>query len=144
LNVLSDRINLNSSHTVSGKPLINNKIPCTSHVFGKIGAYVMQDDVLFTYFSPRQALHFAARLKLSIPFDKQDRKVEQLLQELGLEEVADQFIGNLARKCLSGGERKRTSIGVELITNPSIIFLDEPTSGLDSFTAYRICKILKK
>lgn len=76
LNVLSDRINTNSSHIVSGKPLINHKIPCSAHVFGKIGAYVMQDDVLFTYFSPRQALRFAARLKLSIPFDKQDRKVE--------------------------------------------------------------------
>lgn len=45
-------------------------------------------------------------------------------------------------KTLSGGERKRTAIGVELITDPKIIFLDEPTSGLDSFTALKIVKIL--
>ena len=52
------------------------------------------------------------------------------------------MIGNERRKVISGGERKRTSIGVELITDPQMIMLDEPTSGLDSFTAFRICKVL--
>lgn len=53
------------------------------------------------------------------------------------------MIGTTEKKTISGGERKRTSIGVELITNPSVILLDEPTSGLDSFMAKRICKILQ-
>jgi ABC-type multidrug transport system ATPase subunit len=56
--------------------------------------------------------------------------------------VADTLIGNMKRKSLSGGERKRTAIGVELITDPSLILLDEPTSGLDSFKALGIVTLL--
>ena len=52
------------------------------------------------------------------------------------------MVGNIFIKGLSGGEKKRTAIGVEMITNPKIIFLDEPTSGLDSFTALKIVKLL--
>jgi len=51
-------------------------------------------------------------------------------------------VGSALKKTISGGERKRTAIGVELITNPSVILLDEPTSGLDSFMAKSLCKIL--
>ena len=54
------------------------------------------------------------------------------------------MIGNTRFKSLSGGERKRTAIGVELITDPSMILLDEPTSGLDSFKALSIVKLLEK
>ncbi len=55
--------------------------------------------------------------------------------ELGLTHVADTAVGSTKKKTISGGERKRTAIGVELITDPSMILLDEPTSGLDSFKA---------
>ena len=54
------------------------------------------------------------------------------------------MVGHERKKVLSGGERKRTAIGVELITDPQMVMLDEPTSGLDSFTAFRICKVLQK
>ena len=57
---------------------------------------------------------------------------------------ADTRIGNVMLRGISGGERKRTSIGVELLTNPSMIFLDEPTTGLDSSTAYNVINLLKK
>jgi len=70
--------------------------------------------------------------------------VEELLKELGLISVSDTLIGNTRFKSLSGGERKRTAIGVELISDPSMILLDEPTSGLDSFKALSIVKLLKK
>lgn len=68
--------------------------------------------------------------------------MEDLLKDLGLMQCADTPIGSAFKKTLSGGERKRTAIGVELITDPSIIFLDEPTSGLDSFKAFNIVKLL--
>ena len=58
--------------------------------------------------------------------------------------MADTIIGSVQKKVLSGGERKRTAIGVELITDPSILLLDEPTSGLDSFKALSIVKLLKR
>jgi ABC-type multidrug transport system ATPase subunit len=58
-----------------------------------------------------------------------------LIEELGLTNQADTLIGSVFKKTISGGERKRTAIGVELITDPSLVLLDEPTSGLDSFKA---------
>jgi len=54
------------------------------------------------------------------------------------------MVGSIFQKGMSGGEKKRTAIGVEIITNPKILFLDEPTSGLDSFTALKIVKLLKE
>ena len=56
--------------------------------------------------------------------------------------MVDSQIGDVRRKILSGGERKRTSIGIELVSDPSLIMLDEPTSGLDSFKARSICRLL--
>lgn len=67
-----------------------------------------------------------------------------MLEDLGLLKCADTRIGNVMLRGISGGERKRTSIGVELLTNPSMIFLDEPTTGLDSSTAYNVINLLKK
>ncbi len=61
--------------------------------------------------------------------------MNKLLDEVGLTNVCDVLIGSVMQKTISGGERKRTAIGVELITDPSLILLDEPTSGLDSFKA---------
>ena len=70
-------------------------------------------------------------------------KVEKILQDLKLVKCQNTKIGGDLIKGVSGGERKRTSIGVELISNPSLIFLDEPTTGLDSYTATSLMKILK-
>ena len=109
-----------------------------------IGGYVMQDDILFAMYTPRESLRFAARLKLKISEKEQDERVEELLHELGLMHTADTIVGSIKRKTLSGGERKRVAIGVELITDPSLILLDEPTSGLDSFKALQIVKVLRR
>ena len=71
-------------------------------------------------------------------------RIEKIIKDLGLEKCRDTWIGNHLFRGLSGGEKKRTAIGVELITDPSVIFLDEPTSGLDSHNALKIVKILDK
>ena len=102
----------------------------------------MQDDILFGHFTCLEALTFSARLRLTTPEKEQDALVEKIIKELGLYHVKDSQIGSVHRKVLSGGERKRTSIGVELVSDPSLIMLDEPTSGLDSFKARSICKLL--
>lgn len=68
-----------------------------------------------------------------------ESRVDSLVSALKLEACENVYVGNILLKGISGGERKRTSIGYELITNPSIMFLDEPTSGLDSFSALKIC-----
>lgn len=74
--------------------------------------------------------------------DKLER-VEQVISELNLNACADTKIGNALVRGISGGERKRTSIGVELIKDPAVLFLDEPTTGLDSFTSLSIIETLK-
>ncbi len=102
----------------------------------------MQDDVLFATFTVREALRFAARLKLKVSEEEQDQLVEKIIHELGMSHISTSQIGDFRRKVLSGGERKRVSIGVELVSDPSVILLDEPTSGLDSFKAQSICMLL--
>ena len=65
LNIISDRVSTSNGNSVSGSITVNDSTPLNSTVFGKIGGYVMQDDILFAYYSPRESLRFAARLKLS-------------------------------------------------------------------------------
>jgi ABC transport system ATP-binding/permease protein len=89
---------------------------------------VPQDDILHPQLTVRRALGYAARLRF--PSDttatERDRRIEEVIGELGLTGQADQRIASL-----SGGQRKRTSVALELLTRPSLLFLDEPTSGLD-------------
>ena len=90
-----------------------------------------------------ECLEFAAKLKLPGTDPEKKQRVEKIIQELRLQKCRDTKIGGPLIKGVSGGERKRTSIGVELITDPSLIFLDEPTTGLDSFTATSVMETLR-
>jgi len=86
---------------------------------------------------------FACKIRLG--FEGQDiiDRVDLMIELLNLGACRSTIIGGWMTRGISGGERKRTSIGYEMITNPSLMLLDEPTSGLDSTTALRICMMLR-
>lgn len=108
-------------------------------------AYVMQDDALMATATPREAFEFSAKLRLppDTPKEQIDNIVKDLLDDLGLNDCSDVLIGGALIKGISGGQKKRVSVGIELITNPALLFLDEPTSGLDSYNAYKLVDLLK-
>lgn len=87
---------------------------------------------------------FAANLRIDASKQERERKVKNLIERLGLGDCCDTKIGGNLKKGISGGEKKRTSIGIDLITNPSLIFLDEPTTGLDSTTALQVIILLRQ
>jgi len=109
-------------------------------------AFVAQDDSLQVTATPREAIRFSAKLRLprGTPNDEISVLTGHMLEELGLSNCADTIIGGELIKGISGGERKRTSVGVELVVKPALVFLDEPTSGLDSFSAVQLIQVLKK
>ncbi len=108
-------------------------------------AYVMQKDVLLPTLTVRETLKYSAELRLPPPVTPAEREsiVEEILLELGLKECADTRIGNNERKGCSGGEKRRTSLGVQLLANPSVLFLDEVTTGLDATSALQLIHTLK-
>lgn len=105
-----------------GKVLLDGK-PLDPRQTGPIG-FVPQDDIVHTSLTVEKALHYSARLRL--PDESTGPAVEEVLQQLDLGERRKTRIERL-----SGGQRKRVSIGVELLTKPSVLLLDEPTAGLD-------------
>jgi ABC-type multidrug transport system ATPase subunit len=98
---------------------------------GSIG-YVPQDDLVHPELTVFEAVRYSAKFRLPPDYseDEIDRRVSTTLQQLGLEQVANLQIGRPEKKVLSGGQRKRVNIALELVTDPVILFLDEPTSGL--------------
>lgn len=98
-------------------------------------AFVAQDDSLQVTSTPREAIRFSAKLRLSrdMPEHDLDKLTHRMITELGLTNCADTIVGGALIKGISGGERKRTSVGVELVVKPALVFLDEPTSGLDRY-----------
>jgi ABC-type multidrug transport system ATPase subunit/pSer/pThr/pTyr-binding forkhead associated (FHA) protein len=98
---------------------------------GSIG-YVPQDDIVHPELTVFEAVKYSARFRLPPDYseDEIDRRVDETLRDLGLEGVRNLQIGKPEKKVLSGGQRKRVNIALELVTDPVIVFLDEPTSGL--------------
>ncbi|KAK2386931.1 ABC transporter G family member [Trifolium repens] len=128
---------------VKGK-ITYNDVKYTPAVKRRIG-FVTQDDILFPQLTVEETLIFSAFLRLPTSMNKQQKyaKVETTLKELGLERCRHTKIGGGYLKGISGGERKRTSIGYEILVDPSLLLLDEPTSGLDSTSANKLLVTLQ-
>ena len=141
LNILSGRL---GKGKLTGEILVNGAKRDPGN-WKKQCAFVEQDDLLFRNLSVTETLRYSAMLRLprSVSLAEKRLRVEQIIMQLGLNSCRDTKIGDAQNKGISGGERKRVSIGVELITEPDILFLDEPTSGLDAFNAFNVIENLK-
>ncbi|CAN4075529.1 unnamed protein product [Withania somnifera] len=128
---------------LDGAITYNNK-PFSSAIKRNTG-FVTQDDVLYPHLTVSETLVFTALLRLpkTLSVEEKAAHAEAIMPQLGLTKCKDSIIGGPLLRGISGGERKRVSIGQEMLINPSLLFLDEPTSGLDSTTALRIVSTLK-
>ena len=107
--------------------------------------YVAQDDILIEELSVFQNLYYNARLCFKdMPEEELVKRVGDTLQSIGLYECKDLRVGNVLDKTISGGQRKRLNIALELIREPSVMFVDEPTSGLSSRDSENIMDLLKE
>ena len=142
LSVLSNKIMIQSSYTLSGSLSLNGVSYSKTHP-NRFIRYIPQEDYLLDFLTPREIFQFFGILQCNLTPERMTRKVNQIIQELKLDKVADCIVGNSIVKGLSGGEKKRVSIGQNLIADPSILILDEPTSGLDSFIALNVIQLLQ-
>ncbi|KAF9416956.1 hypothetical protein BGZ76_004573, partial [Entomortierella beljakovae] len=131
---------------VTGSILLNGKVVHESEIRRSVG-YVDQEDTLPATQTVYEAILFSAMLRLpeAMPIYRVHERVNEVIEMLGLTHCADRRIGNVTSRGISGGEKRRVSIALELITRPPILILDEPTSGLDSFSAHmvvdQLCKL---
>ncbi|KAL4575162.1 hypothetical protein LXL04_022004 [Taraxacum kok-saghyz] len=142
IDALANRIakgSLKGSVTLNGEQL-------ESRLLKVISAYVMQDDLLFPMLTVEETLMYAAEFRLPRTLSKSKKKlrVQALIDQLGIRNAAKTVIGDEGHRGVSGGERRRVSIGIDIIHDPIILFLDEPTSGLDSTSAYMVVKVLQR
>ena len=147
LNILAGRAASRGHVKIEADIRLNNySVDPTNIAVRQHMAFVAQDDSLQVTSTPREAIYFSAKLRSPRATTESNlvKLVNKMLHELGLDHCADTYVGGPLLKGISGGERKRTSVGVELVVRPAMVFLDEPTSGLDSFSAVQLCQVLKK
>ncbi|XP_046414956.1 ATP-binding cassette subfamily G member 4-like [Neodiprion fabricii] len=126
-----------TTSAVTGQVTVNGQ-PRNLATFRRASAYIMQEDNIQPLLTAEEAMHVAAELKLNLCKQDKTRRVEKILVALGLDEARHVLSGRL-----SGGQRKRLAIALELISNPPVMFFDEPTSGLDSVTSKQCIGLLK-
>ncbi|ERN16276.1 ABC transporter G family member 23 [Amborella trichopoda] len=105
--------------------------------------FVPQQDALLPLLTVQETLIYAARLKLHVTRRKAESRVRALMEELGLVRVSDSLVGSVGSRGVSGGERRRVSVGSEVVHDPPILILDEPTTGLDSRAAFNLIQTLR-
>lgn len=128
---------------LEGRITVNGQ-ECPPNDLREMSGFVFQEDVLLPFMKVREAIAMSAHLRLPESVHRRERidRIEDTINALRLNDAKSTIVGSALRKGISGGERKRTAIGMELVTNPSILFLDEPTTGLDTYTAFMVIKVL--
>ena len=106
--------------------------------------YVPQDDILHPQLTVEEALYYTARLRTDLRDDEIQARILQVLKDLNIDDIGGRLIGSPERKVISGGQRKRVNIAMELLSDPTVLFLDEPTSGLSSYDAYQVMRVLRR
>lgn len=141
LNLLAGRVS--TKGRITGQVLVNNQYRPADwrrHV-----GYVQQDDILYRTLTVKETVQFAAKMRLPKGEGEwREERADQVIHSLGLGQARDTQIGDNLHRGVSGGERKRTSIAVELVADTKLLLLDEPTSGLDAFTAFYIIEMIKE
>ncbi|EEY56365.1 ATP-binding Cassette (ABC) Superfamily [Phytophthora infestans T30-4] len=142
LDILADRI---SSGKISGDIFLNG-VARKHKTFRAVSSYVAQEDSLLGSFTVRETLEMAAKLSLpsSITHREIVDRVQTVIDEMGLRVCEHTLVGDVFRKGISGGQKRRLSIAIELLSEPSILLLDEPTSGLDSASTYNVMKFVSR
>ncbi|KAL1802057.1 hypothetical protein ACET3Z_030704 [Daucus carota] len=141
LDALAGRLASNTRQT--GDVLINGRKQQLTY---GTSAYLTQEDVLTCTLTVREAVYYSAMLQLPNSMSRAEKmdRAEKTIREMGLQDSMNTRIGGYGNKSLSGGQKKRVSICIELLTRPKLLYLDEPTSGLDSAASFYVMSQIVK
>ncbi len=136
---------LNGNITPQTGSIEINGYPINHHAVKNLIGFVPQDDLLIEELSVYRNLYYTARLCFDdMPEKEIDSRINTVLSDLGLSQVKELIVGSPLNKTISGGQRKRLNIALELIREPGVLFLDEPTSGLSSTDSEKVINLLKE
>ncbi|KAF7105322.1 hypothetical protein CFC21_106149 [Triticum aestivum] len=129
----------------TGTILINGKQE-PIRAYKKIIGFVPQDDIVHGNLTVQENLWFNARCRLPVEMSQAEKVlvVERVIESLGLQPVRDSLVGTVEKRGISGGQRKRVNVGLEMVMEPSVLILDEPTSGLDSASSLLLLRALRR